>query len=159
VHFCFPTLSLYVLQYVMFWRTLSMSACIMTVIVITFMCNSLSAIWISGYNTFHPTVNAFNSVSIPHTVWLYTLWDPILCAHWRHLICISWPEDGPMRPKHVATNHYFVILNLWVLLLLCDVNIYIYIYIYMYIYIHTYIYIYTHTHTHTHTYIYIYIYL
>jgi len=25
---------------------------------------------------------------------LYTLLDPILYAHWRYLICKSWPEDG-----------------------------------------------------------------
>jgi len=30
----------------------------------------------------------------PHMLWLYTLWDPVLYAHWGHLICTSWPEDG-----------------------------------------------------------------
>jgi hypothetical protein len=69
---------------------------------------------------FYPPVNTFNSVFIPHTVWLYTLWYPILYVHWRHLICISWPENGwnvaetcchePLICKHLA---------LWVLPLQC----------------------------------------
>ena len=49
--------------------------------------------WFNGFNTFYPSLNTFNSFSIPHKIWLYTLWDPILYAHWRHLLCISWPED------------------------------------------------------------------
>jgi len=32
-------------------------------------------------------------VVILHTLQLYTLWDPMLYAHWRHLICVCWPED------------------------------------------------------------------
>ena len=36
----------------------------------------------------------FNSGYITHTLQLYTLWDHILYAHWRHLICTCWPEDG-----------------------------------------------------------------
>ena len=68
--------------------------CLYNTLYFTFMRNSLSANWINGFNIFYPRVNTFNNVFIPHTVWLYTLWDPILYAHWRHLICISWPEDG-----------------------------------------------------------------
>jgi len=33
-------------------------------------------------------------VCITHISQLYTLWDPLLYAHWRYLICVSWPEDG-----------------------------------------------------------------
>jgi len=33
-------------------------------------------------------------VVISHTLQLYALWDPILYAHCRQLICIGWPEDG-----------------------------------------------------------------
>ena len=48
----------------------------------------------SVYNHTVCGLQNFNSVFRPHTVWLYTLWDPILYAHWRRLICIIWPKDG-----------------------------------------------------------------
>jgi hypothetical protein len=38
---------------------------------------------------------------------LYTLWDPILYAHWRRLICKSWHEDDHNAAEtccHKTTN-------------------------------------------------------
>ena len=80
-------------------------------IVFNFKCYSSSAVWINGFNIFYPPLNTFNSVFIPHTVWLYTLWGPTLYAHWRHLICISWPKDG----RNAAETRCQKTTNLWVL--------------------------------------------
>jgi len=61
-------------------------------------------------------------VVILHTSQLYTLWVPILYAHLRPLIYVSWPEDGcnaaetcKKRPRTfnvlALTIVYFIIVS------------------------------------------------
>jgi len=55
-----------------------------------------------------------------YTSQLYTLWEPILYAHGRHLIHVSWPEDGCNAAEtcsHELLMHQH--LKLCILLLLC----------------------------------------
>jgi len=42
---------------------------------------------------------------------LYTLWNPILDAHWRHLISIYWPEDG--RNVYVGLKMAAMYMLVW----------------------------------------------
>ena len=53
---------------------------------------------------------------------MYTLWDPILYAHWRHLICICWPEDG-RNAVEICSQKLLNVLALtivyFIILLLC----------------------------------------
>jgi hypothetical protein len=52
------------------------------------------------YSLFYPHVNSLTDVSITPALHMFTLWDPILCAH-QGTCSIRWPEDGCMSSRNM----------------------------------------------------------
>ena len=59
---------------------------------------------------------------------------PVLYAHWRYLICISWPADG-CNATETCSHELLILLHFYlcILLLFCLTWIYIYIYTFTYV--------------------------